>query len=217
MAQNPHVSAEPTDAVRSFILWCNENRSPKFLGSLNAAASSADLATLEARFAAHGVPFPRHLRALYAWHDGQDDARSDFARLFHQGYLLPVLDTIKQADFWDQMVDDGEVDGPAWWTKGWLPITTNGSSDYYVMVDLVGSFGGPKGQILTFYHDDEDRTIRAPDFDAWFETVVEGLSQGLIALNDGEWSYDEFDTFAEARLPGYPIYKAQERTPSATS
>lgn len=75
-----------------------------------------------------------------------------------------------------------------------MPIFSNGSGDF-ICYDLAGSFDGQPGQLIEYWHADNDRNIIAGD-----------LTSFLGALVDLYTMYDPSDEFVQVEdLPGYLV------------
>lgn len=85
-----------------------------------------------------------------------------------------------------ELMEAGDFDQPSHWSPKWVPFLDSGSGDH-VCVDLGGSFGGPVGQVVEFWHDETTRNILAPSMEAWLEALATTLKTG-----------------AETSPPGYP-------------
>ena len=77
---------------------------------------------------------------------------------------------------WHQMLENkefdelnsGDIGEPArldWWNDKWIPIGRSISGDC-ICVDLDPGTGGVSGQMIEMFHDDDRRTVLAPDFAA---------------------------------------------------
>src|SRR5262249_53675291 len=50
---------------------------------------------------------------------------------------------------------------PLLWHPKWIPVLESTAGSDFICVDMVGSFGGPQGQVLELVHDSEGRTALA--------------------------------------------------------
>ena len=173
----------------------------KVLAELAPPASDADLAKLEERV---GAKLPAGLVALWKWHDGaKPDTYSGFQ--FNR-QLMSVSDALETMTIMDDLVAAGEFEQPHWWNKRWVPFLANGGGDHFC-VDMAGSFGGQPGQILEFWHDEDDRTIAYPNIEAWLRCFVEGLEANMYRDEDGDLPVkddDAWDALCAKVCPGYP-------------
>ena len=57
----------------------------------------------------------------------------------------------------------------------------NGGGDN-LCLDLGVDDQGTPGQLLTFWHDDEERSIDSDSLDSWLESLVESMERGTLEL-----------------------------------
>lgn len=147
---------------------------------------------------------PEGLRSLLQWRNGQDTR--NFESIYYNYSLMGSEDIAEVVEMNNSMLAHGEFNQANWWNTQWIPFLQNGAGDYYC-IDLAGSFGGTKGQVLEYNHDYEGRNIQHPDFAAWLQTLVEGCEQHLLEYDDTgmQPTSEEFDTLYEKINPGYPI------------
>lgn len=187
-------------AIERLDAWLKEHR-PEFHAELEAGASDAAIAKLEDAVG----PVPDSFKAFFRWKNGMSEDCYD-ALQFNRS-PMSVDSAIAARATMNELLDAGEFEIEGWWRKGWVPFLDNGGGDHLVL-DLDGSFGGQKGQVLEFWHADTDRDIVAPSFDAWLESFVASLEAGLWAEEDGDFQPvddDELDAFLAKKLPGYPV------------
>lgn len=119
-----------------------------------------------------GVSFPEEVRAFYLRHDGGGDES-----ICDERQLLSLEGMVSEWKVWKQLLDGGDFGAndhgspdpgvqKKWWIPQWLPVTYDGSGNHHV-VDLAPAKRGKVGQILSFWHDDDPRTIVAPDLLTW--------------------------------------------------
>ena len=58
-----------------------------------------------------------------------------------------------------------------WWSPRWIPLTGNGAGDH-LCVDLDPAPGGAPGQVITMWHMDDVREVKAAGWAAWLEGVA---------------------------------------------
>lgn len=151
--------------------WLAENV-PEIRKDLNPGASDEALASLRDTV---GSQLPEGARDVYRVHDGQS---RDAAPLLGDWAFLPLVEV---ASTWGQQQrilddidehDDGiRADKPVrqtWWSSGWLPVFDNGAGDFYC-VDVAPAEAGTEGQVISFWHADNRRTVIAPDLPSFFE------------------------------------------------
>lgn len=180
--------------------WLAEHR-PDFLAELEPGASDEELAALEREA---GVSLPSLYAMLLRWRDG-----GSLDSLWGNFYLLSTRQVLDAMD-----LDPAEFDEPLWWHRGWIPFLDNGGGNY-LCIDSAGCFGGQAGQLVEFWHDDDDRAVAFPSFEAWLSTLVEGLELGLFEDDGTEVDYDLVRRFERARNPGYPMEADVHWTPGA--
>ncbi|MEZ4449656.1 MAG: SMI1/KNR4 family protein [Nannocystaceae bacterium] len=78
------------------------------------------------------------------------------------------------------------------WDRDWLPLFDNGAGDL-LCVDLVGSLGGPAGQMIVFYHDTGYRALGPASFEAWIELVVAAVALGGPTIDLEEAAFRHVD------------------------
>ena len=74
-----------------------------------------------------------------------------------------------------------DFEDPKWWRRGWVPFLSNGGD--HLCLDLIAEDGGSPGQILTFYHDWENRAVEYPNLQAWLTELVESMENGTLELS----------------------------------
>ena len=75
-----------------------------------------------------------------------------------------------------------DFEDPKWWRRGWVPFLSNGGGDH-LCLDLTAEDGGAPGQLLTFYHDWENRAVEYPHLEAWLTELVESMENGTLELS----------------------------------
>lgn len=119
-----------------------------------------------------GVELPIEVRAFYLAHDGGSETDWSFSDRF-----LLSLDGI--ATYWEACTEADEDDldenveadrgvRKEWWSTKWIPVTHDAGGNHHV-VDLAPAKGGKAGQIVSYYHDSDERTLEGPDFLGWLE------------------------------------------------
>jgi cell wall assembly regulator SMI1 len=98
--------------------WLAKHRR-RFLAGLAPGAAPAALDALQAQL---GMPLPKALRTLLAWHNGQGE---DLIGRFEEDWLLMSCDAIAAAKR-----DLDQNSSAAGWQKAWLPFLDNDAGDY---------------------------------------------------------------------------------------
>ncbi len=91
------------------------------------------------------------------------------------------------------MLDGGDFNGISsapddgiksnWWNPKWITFTHNGGGDH-LCIDLDPSPNGVRGQVISMWHDMEERELKAPNFGAWFEDYVAGVLAGKYVYSE---------------------------------
>jgi cell wall assembly regulator SMI1 len=188
------------DVIDRLEAWHRAHR-PELLDELAPPVSDDALREVSLRV---GAELPSALVALWKWHDGtKPDCWSGFQ--FNR-QLMSAEAALETMNVMDELLDAGEFDAPWWWHPRWLPFLDNGGGDH-VCIDFEGCFGGVPGQVLEFWHDDDDRTIIYPNIAAWLTCFVEALEADIFEDEEGDLhpvDDDEFDDFLAERFPDYP-------------
>ena len=160
---------------------------PEGLADLNPGATDDQLRALEAKL---GVALPAPFAACLKIHNGQQGGAGG---LFDNSEFLSTDAIADQWEIWRDLYESGDFDGIAsdpapgvrndWWNPKWIPITRNGGGDHYCL-DLQPAAGGKAGQVITMWHDMDERRIVAPGFDAWFAAYVAAALGGKIAYSE---------------------------------
>lgn len=138
------------------------------------------------------IKLPADLRVLYAWKNGQDD--SCFEAFVNNSTFIPLEEALEIAKENTSMIGlDFEIEN--WWNENWIPIFHNGGGDY-ICYDLGGVFTGQKGQLIEFWHADNDRNVIAPSLEAFLGKLREYYE------NKPQEDFDEY--FQIDDLESYP-------------
>lgn len=168
------------------------NNAPQVLKTLQSGASEKQISELEEFLA---VKFPDDVKSLYLICNGQ----SSYDYGMFDGCEFLSLERIKDEwSVWKKLLDDGifqddngqdQGSNPelgirnVWWSPQWIPLTYDGCGNHYCL-DLNPSKGGTNGQIITMWHDDDERKIVAPGLRAWLQQYADGLESGQFIFSD---------------------------------
>jgi len=138
--------------------WLRKHR-PGFVKQLRPGASAKDLSNLEA---ALGVPTPEELRALLAWHNGQDAGSTAG---FEEDWMLMSTADIAEAR---QALSNAPQ------LKGFVPFLDDDAGNY-LGIDVASP-----GRPVSMYGEDTptERRIVSPSMGAWLEDFVSACEQG---------------------------------------
>lgn len=152
--------------------WLAANR-PDYYARLRPGATDAALDAFEARFA---LRLPVSFRAFYRWRDGQEP---DCTSSLQNNRMFSSLGEVAQAkEMLDGMIGS-DLDDPRWWRRGWVPFLANGGGDH-LCLDVAAEDGGEPGQLVVFWHDWEDRSVKFPDFEAWLRQLADSMEAGTL-------------------------------------
>ena len=132
---------------------------------------------------------------MYRIHNGQSSY--DYGVLDGREFLS--IERIKaEWSVWKELLDDGtfqdddgqdQVSNPepgirnVWWSPQWIPLTYDGGGNHDCL-DLNPTESGMNGQIITMWHDDDERKIVAPGIRAWFQQYADGLESGRFIFSE---------------------------------
>ncbi|MGF1489412.1 MAG: SMI1/KNR4 family protein [Prochloraceae cyanobacterium] len=165
--------------------WLKIN-APEILNSLQSGASEQEIEETEAIL---GVEFPAYFKASYLIHNGLEKA--DYwivgLDLLSLEEILEewqeLKDCLDEGDFDDErLICDCQLDRVIktdyWWNYKWIPVTKDNAGNYYCL-DLDPDINGNYGQIITFWHDSNDRELIAVNFRSWLEKIAADLENGV--------------------------------------
>jgi cell wall assembly regulator SMI1 len=184
--------------------WLKENR-PAYYNKLAPGATAEALDEFEK---AIGLKLSEGLKLLYMWKNGQEGEET-----LQYNWMFMSLRQIQEAtELLNDLLKSGDFELENWWCTKWLPFLDNGGGDY-LCLDTEGAFKGVKGQIITFWHDWEDRSIEYPSYEKWFESFVLSLeanlwkntTEGVTPLDE-----DELESFIKKINAGYPVEKSAQ-------
>jgi cell wall assembly regulator SMI1 len=148
-----------------------------------------EISTLEQEF---GIQLPADIKSLYQWKNGQQE--DCYEAFVNNSMFLPLKNALESGrELTDMIGSDFELEN--WWNTAWIPLFDNGGGDH-ICYDTAGVFTGIKGQLIEFWHADNDRDTIAPD-----------LTTFIISINKlyETTAVDDFDEYFEVKAPeGYP-------------
>lgn len=158
---------------------------------LQPGASEAQLCELEE--ALH-VELPDDVKALYRLCNGQ----SSFDYGLINGSEFLSLERIKEEwTVWKSLLDTNELIADddiqseridagirkVWWHPKWIPLTYNGGGDHDCL-DLAPIDEGVRGQIITMWHDDDERKVLSHSIKEWLQQYAEQLETGHLVFSE---------------------------------
>jgi cell wall assembly regulator SMI1 len=165
--------------------WIKTN-APELHRSLQKGANEKQIAKLEKHL---GVELPDEYKTFLQLCNGlKDDAEAGF----YDGELLSCENVAEQWTIWKDLLAGGTFEGITrkpqkgirndWWNLKWIPITHDGSGNH-LCIDLEPARGGRPGQIITMWHDSENRSIQFSSFTEWLEDILDGLESENIVFD----------------------------------
>lgn len=178
--------------MESTLQKLNQNVSflrPEFYKSLKEPLSDNNIEALEKKY---NVILPEDLKELYKWKNGQDD--TVYESFVNNSTFISLDEALDTASENTSMIGfDFDIEN--WWNAKWIPLFHNGAGDY-ICYDCDGTFTGQAGQIIEFWHADNDRCVIAPNL----ETFLSQLNS-YYEINKMK-DFDEY--FEVEKSAGYP-------------
>ena len=160
-----------------------------FYSQLNAPLTDTEIGNLENQY---NVKLPADLKKLYKWKNGQSE--NCYESFVNNSMFMALEDSLSYAETLTSMIGyDFEIEN--WWNKSWIPIFNNGGGDL-VCIDLDGVFTGLQGQIVEFWHADDDRNVIAPSL----STLISNINSFYELTNPLD--FDEYFTISLSE--GFP-------------
>jgi cell wall assembly regulator SMI1 len=157
--------------------------------TLQPGLSAAEIADLEKQF---NVTLPADLRALYQWKNGQHS--DSYEAFVNNSMFVPLKNALETARELTAMIGS-DFDLENFWHPAWIPLFDNGGGDY-ICYDTAGVFTGIKGQLIEFWHADNDRDTIAPDLTSFITSINQ------LYLSTDAADFDEY--FEVKAQDGYP-------------
>ena len=131
------------------------------------------------------ILLPEDVKSFYRLCNGQ----SSFDYGIINGTELLSLERIKDEwNVWKDLLDAGHliqdngIDSAGidpeicqfWWSPKWIPVTYDGGGNHDCL-DLAPTAEGTIGQIITMWHDDDERKVVASGIRSWLQQYAERL------------------------------------------
>lgn len=162
----------------------------EFYQKLNDGLDEKAINDLEKEF---NLELPEDLKSLYRWKNGQTD--KCYESFINNSMFISLRESLEINTELNPMIGT-DFEEENWWNKGWLPIFHNGGGDY-ICYDLQGVFTNQKGQIIEFWHADNNRNVIAPNL----ESFVSAINNYYLNVSPKE--FDSFFTLQD--LQNYPL------------
>lgn len=139
---------------------------PEFYSELNESLTDEQLDKLEDYYK---LEIPKDLRTFYKWKNGQ--SMNCFDSFVNNSMFIPLNQALFDASELNLMIGtDFEIEN--WWNENWIPIFQNGGGDS-ICYDLGGIFTGQKGQLIEFWHADNDRNVIAGTLETFLNKLID--------------------------------------------
>jgi cell wall assembly regulator SMI1 len=166
--------------------WLRVN-APQVLGTLQSGASEEEIRRTE-KFLS--VEFPDDVKDSYRIHNGQSRGNVGFINGIEFLSLARVRDEWMN---WKDLLDSGIFEGwesepenkvkADWWNPKWIPLTSDWGGNHECL-DLAPTEEGDVGQIISMWHDDAERQVKAGSFRGWLEQFANDLEAGRDAPSE---------------------------------
>lgn len=138
---------------------------PDYYLELNEPLDDPQLDKLEKYYK---ITIPKDLRILYKWKNGQK--ATCYEAFVNNSMFIPLHQALDSASELTLMIGyDFEIEN--WWNENWVPIFENGGGDS-ICYDLKGIFTEQNGQLIEFWHADNDRNVIAPNLESFFSKII---------------------------------------------
>jgi cell wall assembly regulator SMI1 len=162
---------------------------PKYYQALKEPLNDLEINALEEKYK---IKVPTDLRLLYKWKNGQ--SHNSFESFVNNSMFIQLEETLEIAAQNTSMIGS-DFEMKNWWNEKWLPIFHNGGGDY-ICYDQDGTFTGNKGQLIEFWHSDNDRNVLSPSL----ETLISKLNHYYEITEQKD--FDEY--FEIENIDNYP-------------
>jgi cell wall assembly regulator SMI1 len=163
-----------TNFIAKMDRWLATRRAD-YYAILQPGVTDRVLDSFESRFK---VKLSQSFRLLYKWRNGQ---ASDCYDRLQECYMFSGLERIAEVkEMLDGMIGH-DFEEPEWWRKSWVPFLDNANGDH-LCLDLAAEDGGEPGQLIAFWHDWEDRSVKYASIEAWLAELVESMETGKLEL-----------------------------------
>ncbi len=179
------------------VLWARietwlKAHSPDLFEALAPGASDAEIRDAEDAFR---VSLPEEARISFRIHNGQLPNPPDMrfrCGLFGQRKFYSLAEVVKDWRLMQSLVEEGAFQGVEgqplgpvrgnWWNGRWIPVSADGLGNCYC-IDMDPAPGGTVGQIISFVHDECERTVIAHSFGEWLDDFAYDLETGEYVEN----------------------------------
>lgn len=160
---------------------------PEFYSRLNEPLKMEEIQVLEERF---NITLPVDLKELYQWKNGQKNGC--YESFVNNSMFLQLEEALDSAQELTSMIGS-DFEAENWWNENWIPIFHNGGGDN-ICYDMGGTFTGQQGQLIEFWHADNDRNIIFPNLQCFIEAIINFYETKNLA------DFDEFFTVDNVKI-----------------
>jgi cell wall assembly regulator SMI1 len=137
---------------------------PAYFAQLQPPLTTAEIMALSEKYQ-RTIPEP--VQQLYRWKNGQAPACME--ALVNNSMFISLEEALDTAADLTSMIGfDFEIEN--WWHPDWWPLFHNGGGDY-ICYDAGGLFTNTPGQLIEFWHADDDRNVIFPDLSSLISTL----------------------------------------------
>lgn len=181
-----------------------QNNYVEALDALNPPATEKQLQELKDVL---GFDIPDELKELLRCHNGQKKRTEWF---FEFQEFSPIERIISEYTSLKEMNNAGdfkkltietskEIQSNTWWHNNWIPFTYDGAGNFYC-IDTSPTPTGKYGQIITFYHDSNDRDVLANSLTEWFNNLVNDYLNGKYFFDEKNGLLKKLDIEEEQKV-----------------
>lgn len=146
---------------------------PEYYKQLQPGLSDNEIQALQQQY---NITLPEDLITLYKWRNGQQDAC--YESFVNNSSFLSLESALDTAEEFTGMIGfDFEIEN--WWHKDWIPLFNNGGGDL-ICYDMGGLFTDNPGQLIEFWHADNDRNIITPSLSTFLDTLIAYYKAGQL-------------------------------------
>lgn len=159
---------------------------PEYYKLLQPGLSDDKIQALQQQY---NITLPEDLITLYKWRNGQQD--DCYKAFVNNSMFIPLESALHTAKENTGMIGfDFEIEN--WWHKDWIPLFHNGGGDL-ICYDMGGIFTNNPGQLIEFWHADNDRNIISPSLTVFLDALI------------AYYKAEKIDSYYEVENPeGYP-------------
>ena len=129
---------------------------------------------------------PLNIKELYQWKNGQKDGC--YESFVNNSMFLQLEEALDTAQEFTSMIgSDFEI-------ENWIPIFHNGGGDR-ICYDMIGIFTDQPGQLIEFWHADNDRNVIFPSLNVFIEAINKFYEMKTPADYDQVFEIDNVKEF----------------------